>query len=144
MKRSSLTRKTPLKRGSWSRKSSPLPEGTKPARKAAIKARVKSKTKAEREHMGIVAGSFCIVCRNEGLGESPAELHHPRFLAGGGQRSSHMDVIALCPPHHRLGGWGVAFHAGPAEFERRYGTEAELLAQTRREMGIQTEELEEA
>lgn len=142
MKRSPLQRKIPLKRGSWSRKSSPLPEQA--PRKVAMKRRVKSKTKAEREHMGIVAGSFCIVCRNEGLGESPAELHHPRFLAGGGQRSSHMGVIALCPLHHRLGGHGVAYHAGPEEWERRYGTEAELLEQTRRELGIETEEMESA
>ena len=140
MKRSSLTRKKPMSRGSW--KSSP--SGSTLKQRAAIKNRVKSKTKAEREHMGIVAGSFCIVCRNEGLGESPAELHHPRFLAGGGQRSSHMDVIALCPIHHRLGGYGVAIHAGQEEWERRHGTEAELLEQTRRETGIVTEELEEA
>ena len=141
MKKSSLARKTPLKRGSWSRKSSPLPEQA-PA-KVGMKRKSKSKTKAEREHMGIVAGSFCIVCRNEGLGESPAELHHPRFLAGGGQRSSHMDVIALCPLHHRLGGYGVAIHSGQEEWERRHGTEAELLEQTRCELGIETE-LEEA
>jgi hypothetical protein len=143
MKRSPLTRKTPLKRGSWSHKSAPLPEGTKSARKTAIKARVKSKTKAEREHMGIVAGLCCIVCRNLGFDGSPAEVHHVRYLAGAGQRSSNRDTIPLCVAHHRLGGWGVAFHAGPAEFERRYGTEAELLAQTRREMGLEQTELEE-
>lgn len=104
-------------------------------RKRAIKAGSgKSKTKAERERMDVVAASFCIVCRNEGLGDSPAELHHPRFLAGGGQRASHLDVIALCPMHHRLGGYGVAFHAGPVAWEKKYGTEAELLEQTRREL----------
>ena len=136
MKRSSFgPRKKPMSCGSW--KSSPTAKTIE--RRTAMKSRVKSKSKAEREHMGIVAGSFCIVCRNEGLGESPAELHHPRFLAGSGQRSSHMDVIALCPLHHRLGGWGIAYHAGPEEFERRYGTEADLLKQTRRELGIETE-----
>jgi hypothetical protein len=30
-------------------------------------------------------------------------------------------------------------NAGPEEFERRYGSEAELLEQTRRETGVQTE-----
>lgn len=29
--------------------------------------------------------------------------------------------------HHQHGGYGVAYHAGPAEFERRFGTQAELL-----------------
>jgi hypothetical protein len=96
-------------------------------------------TKAEREHMGVVAGLACIVCRNLGFGESPAEVHHVRYLAGGGQRSGNLDTIPLCPLHHRLGGWGIAFHAGPEEFERRYGTEAELLKQTRREIGKQPE-----
>jgi hypothetical protein len=131
MKRSAFIRKPPEKFTA----SVPVP-------RKGIKRKVKSKTKAERERMGIVAGSFCIVCRNEGLGESPAELHHPRFLAGGGQRSSHMDVIALCPAHHRLGGYGVAIHAGQEEWERRYGTEAKLLKQTRRELGIEQPEME--
>jgi hypothetical protein len=94
--------------------------------------------------MTATAALTCVVCRNEGLGESPAELHHPRFLAGGGQRSSHMDVIPLCALHHRLGSWGTAYHAGPEEFERRYGTEADLLAQTKRELGIEEQETEVA
>jgi hypothetical protein len=86
--------------------------------------------------MGIVAGLCCVVCRNLGYGDSPAEVHHVRYLAGGGQRSSNLDTIPLCPNHHRLGGWGVAYHAGPEEFERRYGTEEQLLNQTREECGV--------
>ena len=139
MKRTAFApRKKPMARGSWSRKSSPLPEGGIKAamRRTAMKSRVKKPTVAEREHMGIVAGLCCIVCRNLGYGESPAEVHHVRYLAGGGQRSGNMDTIPLCPNHHRIGGYGVAYHAGPEEFERRYGTEAELLEQTRREIGI--------
>ncbi|SDV49800.1 Recombination enhancement, RecA-dependent nuclease [Chitinasiproducens palmae] len=81
--------------------------------------------------MDAVARLGCIVCRNLGFLDSPAELHHPRFLAGGAQRSSHMDVIPLCPTHHRLGGLGVALHAGRQSFEAAYGSEAELLAQVR-------------
>ncbi|VVE78154.1 Ref family recombination enhancement nuclease [Pandoraea sputorum] len=105
-----------------------------PMKRAALKAKSRPRAKAaEREHMGIVAGLCCIVCRNLGFEGSPAEVHHVRFLAGGGQRAAHMNTIPLCPLHHRTGGYGVAFHAGPAEFQRRYGTEAELLEQTRRE-----------
>jgi len=103
-------------------------------RAKALKTKKKRSTKAEREHMGIVAGLHCIVCRNLRLGESPAEVHHVRFLAGGGQRSGNLDTIPLCPRHHRIGGYGVAYHAGPEEWERRYGTEAELLEQTKAEI----------
>jgi len=123
MRRTSLKQRTPLKQSATPMKRSPMSK----------RSRKPSRTKAVKEHMGVVAGMTCIVCRKMLLGDTPAELHHPRFLAGGGQKSSDMDVIPLCPRHHRLGGYGVAFHAGPEEWERRYGTEEELLAQTRRE-----------
>lgn len=92
-------------------------------------------TKAEARHMSAVAALGCIVCRNLNLGQSPAELHHPRSLAGLSQRASHFDVIPLCPAHHRTGGVGVALHAGQRTWEAKYGTESELLEQVRREMG---------
>jgi hypothetical protein len=110
----------------------------KPMKKRARKAA----TKAEREHMGVVAGLCCVVCRNLGYGDSPAEVHHVRYLAGGGQRSSNLDTIPLCPRHHRIGGYGVAIHAGQEEWERLYGTEAQLLEQTRRETGITQPQME--
>lgn len=137
MKRSGFKPRTkPMSRGSWSRKDAPLPDTQ--LRRSRIKSKARPRApKAEREHMGVVAGLYCIVCRNLRLGESPAEVHHVRFLAGGAQRSGNLDTIPLCPMHHRLGGWGIAYHAGPEEFERRYGTEAELLEKTRIETGIQ-------
>lgn len=135
MKRSGFGPRTkPMSRGSWSRNDAPLPDT--PQRRARIKSGTKKRaTKAEREHMGVVAGLYCIVCRNLHLGESPAEVHHVRYLAGGGQRSGNLDTIPLCPRHHRIGGYGVAFHAGAEIWQQKYGTEAELLEQTRRETG---------
>ncbi|VVD74692.1 Ref family recombination enhancement nuclease [Pandoraea commovens] len=118
---------------SWARKTS-LRSSVPLARSPFKRKSRKRAKKAEREHMGVVAGLYCVVCRNLGYDESPAEVHHVRFLAGGGQRAEHADTIPLCPLHHRVGGYGVAFHAGPAEFQRRYGTEAELLEQTRRDV----------
>lgn len=110
-------------------------------KRTEMKKRAKKRApKAEREHMGIVAGLCCVVCRNLGYGESPAEVHHVRFLAGGGQRSGNLETIPLCPQHHRLGGYGVAIHAGQAEWESRYGSEADLLNQTKQDVGI-TEEV---
>ena len=90
-------------------------------------------TKAEREHMGAVAAMGCIVCRNLGLGASPAEVHH---IGNGtlGKKASNFETIGLCPIHHRHGGHGVAVHAGRKAFEANFGTERELLEQTRREL----------
>lgn len=93
-------------------------------------------TAAERRHMDAVARMGCIVCRNLGYGASPAELHHPRMRNGLAKRASHFDVLPLCPAHHRTGGVGVAFHAGKLTWEAKYGTEAELLEQVRRELEV--------
>ena len=92
-------------------------------------------TKSEMDHMGRVAALCCVVCRNEGLGSTPAMVHH---IGNGtmGKRASNYEVIPLCPTHHQHGGHGVAVHAGRKAFEVRYGTEKELLEQTRRELGL--------
>jgi len=90
---------------------------------------IKSKTKDEKRWLNHVASLGCIVCRNLGYGESPAEIHHARIATGIGRRSSHFDVIPLCPRHHRLG--DDAYHAAPAEWERRFGKQADLIIQTK-------------
>lgn len=84
------------------------------------------KSKAEREYMSRVADLGCILCKHLGLGETPAELHHPRTGTGAGLRASHFDVLPLCPIHHR-GNQGL-HGMGRKAFERYYGiTELELL-----------------
>jgi hypothetical protein len=84
-------------------------------------------TAAEKRHYGKVAQLGCIVCKNIGYEDSPAEIHHIRANAGAGQKSK--DVIPLCHVHHRTGGYGLAFHAGKEAFEQVYGTELELSKQ---------------
>ena len=37
--------------------------------------------------------------------------------------------------HHQTGGYGVALHAGRAEWERRYGTQFELMEWIKAEIG---------
>ena len=96
---------------------------------------IKAKTKAEAAHMAAVSELGCIACIVTGIIDSPAECHHVRFKAGASQRSSHMDIIGLCPPHHRTGGYGVAFHAGKIAFEQKFGTEEELLERTNKLLG---------
>ena len=92
-------------------------------------------TKAEQAHLDAVVSLGCIACRKIGVLNSPAEIHHLRNGVGAGQRSSHFDVIPLCPLHHRLGSYGTAFHAGKKAWEATFGTELELLEQTRELLG---------
>ena len=58
-------------------------------------------TLKEKKHMNAVAELGCAVCRRMGYEGTPAELHHKRAGTGAGRRSSHYEVIPLCPEHHR-------------------------------------------
>ncbi|MDD4971887.1 MAG: Ref family recombination enhancement nuclease [Paludibacter sp.] len=89
-------------------------------------------TKLERQHLSKVAELGCIICR------MPAEIHHIRNGVGMAQRSSHFNAIPLCPLHHRIGGNGVAIHAGQKTFESKFGTELELLDKVKRLINVRT------
>jgi hypothetical protein len=78
----------------------------------------------------------CIVCRKLGLIRYP-EIHH---ILSGGRRIGHDDTIPLCPWHHQgvpadmvMGKKNTERWLGPSmkeskiRFNRRFGTEAELL-----------------
>lgn len=82
-------------------------------------------SKASKAHMGRVAALGCILCRELGYGESPAEVHH---LFDSAARSDFL-TAPLCPEHHR---GATGFHGlGQRAFERVYKlTEADLLAKT--------------
>lgn len=81
---------------------------------------------AERSHLSAVAALGCLLCG------APAEIHHCRRdpetgeHLGLGQRASNFHVLPLCPIHHRTGGMGTAYHAGPRAWESIHGTETEL------------------
>lgn len=85
--------------------------------------------KADKEYLASVAALGCIICRR------PATIHHIRNGRGMGQRAGHRETLPLCAVHHQHGGHGVAIHAGQKTWEAKYGTERELLAQVRRELG---------
>jgi hypothetical protein len=95
--------------------------------------------RAEQIHMGRVAALGCIVCRKIFYVHSIPEIHHLRTGQGAGQRASNYDTIGLCPLHHRLGGYGVAIHAGQKEWEKRYGTETDLLTQTKQLLALEAD-----
>ena len=86
-------------------------------------------TLAEKKHMGRVAELGCAVCRRMGHPGTPAELHHLRAGTGAGRRSSHWEVIPLCPEHHR-GSTGL-HGLGTKGFPKHWGfDEVDLLADT--------------
>lgn len=97
----------------------------------------KSKTKAEKLHLARVAALGCIVCKNLGHEDTPAEIHHFSKGTGLAVRADNFHVIPLCALHHQHGGHGVAIHAGRQTWEKNYGTESELLAQVNAELGVQ-------
>jgi len=73
----------------------------------------------------------CIVCRNEGFGITPPEVHH---IDGSKKEGCHFKTLPLCFFHHRSGGnieTHTSRHPYKKEFEKRYGTENELLNQVK-------------
>jgi hypothetical protein len=87
-------------------------------------------TKEEKRWMNDLVEVGCIVCRLNGV-YSPPDIHH---VLRAGKRQSHLFTIPLCPIHHRSGNnneIATSRHPYKREFERRYGTENELLEQTK-------------
>ena len=69
----------------------------------------------------------CIVCKLLYDAYTPAEIHH---IDGKTKPGCHLLTIPLCYEHHREGANNdlyVSRHPFKAEFEKRYGTEMELL-----------------
>jgi len=96
-------------------------------------------TLKEKKHMSAVAELGCAVCRRMGYEGTPAELHHKRAGTGAGRRSSHFEVIPLCPEHHR-GATGV-HGLGTKGFPKHYGyEETDLLDDTLKLLGYDTRE----
>lgn len=95
--------------------------------------------KAEKIHYDKLFNLGCIVCLNSHYGYSAPHIHHIRHGAGIAQKSHWSKAIPLCPKHHQHGGFGIALHAGQKTFEKKFGTEEELLAQTLNLLGYNDE-----
>ena len=85
-------------------------------------------TKAEREWMAWIASLGCIACKKDGIEDSPASVHH---IVKGNRRLGHLFTLPLCYAHHQGIGCVPSVHQAKRSFERRYGTELELLAELR-------------
>lgn len=109
MKRSAFApRKQPMSRGSWSRKSSPLPEGgIKTAlRRSAIKARIKKPTVAEgSKYLEACRGERCYlnvfgVCLHDPSTVVPCHSNQSRHGKGMGIKAKHEFTVPGCCACH--------------------------------------------
>ena|ERR1035437_550856 len=93
-------------------------------------------TIAEQEWCDAIVRLGCCVCQRQGVGDTPAEVHH---LLSGGRKIGHESTIPLCSPgHHRNGDDKIKIsrHPNKARFEAAYGSERELLAWVREQVFI--------
>ena len=92
-------------------------------------ARKKVATKKEKEWMSKVQSLDCLIC------ERPANIHHCRNYGTGnvgmGNRSSSYHVLPLCYDHHQ---GQFSIHNNKKAFEKKYGTEKELLEIVKRRL----------
>jgi hypothetical protein len=89
-------------------------------------------TKAEKKWWSKVADRGCAACLKDGIRNTYVSIHH---IDGRTKLGAHMRVLALCGPHHQTGGESApAIHPWKTQFEVKYGTQAELLALTIKEL----------
>lgn len=89
-------------------------------------------TKEERAWMDAITALGCIACLIDGRERVPGAVHH---ILRGGHRIGHSHTICLCDPGHHQHGQQMGLisrHPWKAQFEARYGTEAELLELTKK------------
>lgn len=89
-------------------------------------------TKDEAAWMDAIVRYGCIACRIDGVRPRRTAVHH---LLRGGVRMGHKHTIGLCDPGHHQGGKPlgmVSRHPDKAAFEKKYGTETQLLKKLQR------------
>ena len=80
------------------------------------------------KHYSKVADLGCIICKKMGFADSPAAIHHIKDQFMLGKKADYLNVIPLCPLHHRIS--EHAYHYSPKNFSEKWGSQAELLEET--------------
>jgi hypothetical protein len=96
----------------------------------------KAPTKRERDWMDRVTDFGCVACHLDG-NQRAAAVHH---IISGNRRMGHLFTIGLCDPGHHKDGHTVGMlsvHDRKRSFVAQYGTELELLALLRLELGYE-------
>jgi hypothetical protein len=84
---------------------------------------------ALKDYIDAVVRDGCVLCEHLGLGETPAQFHHPRAQQGAAERAPDACGVPLCEPHH-LGQLGI-HGLGVNGFSRVYRMdELDLMAMT--------------
>ena len=84
-------------------------------------------TPAEKVLWDRLAALGCIACMKEGRYNPHVSIHH---VDGRTKPGCHLLVLPLCAPHHQDDGSGaLAVHPWKARFEKRYGSQLDLVAE---------------
>lgn len=86
----------------------------------------------KKERFNTLSRIGCIVCRVHHGIYTPPIIHHLCGLdstrEGLGGKADDRETLPLCPNHHQHGGKGISYHDAPEQWEKKYGTQMELLA----------------
>jgi hypothetical protein len=124
-----LVRKTPMKLASFSRAGAPL-------KRMRMKSSQRSVTAAEKLLWDRLASLGCIACLKDGVHNPLVSIHH---IDGRTKPGCHKLVLPLCAGHHQDGTGPdkslIAVHPWKTQFETRYGSQMDLLAECKSMLG---------
>ncbi len=130
---STLKTKSPLKQGAPLRAKAPMKAGSTkkaPATKSTLKTRQRAVTADEKILWSQLAALGCCACMKDGRYNPHVSIHH---IDGRTKEGCHKLVLPLCAPHHQQDDTDpasrVAVHPWVNRFERRYGSQTDLLAE---------------
>lgn len=104
-----------------------------PAHKAAMKTKQRAVAPAEKVLWNRLAALGCIACMKDGRYNPHVSIHH---VDGRTKPGCHQLVLPLCAPHHQDDGSGaLAVHPWKARFEKRYGSQLDLVAECMKMLG---------
>lgn len=119
--------------------------------KAVIKIKVAMKSRGmkgraptadEARFMDAMASLGCLACAKDGITNPWVSLHH---IDGRTKEGAHYKVLGLCAEHHQQDDTDpmgrISVHGSKKQFEARYGTQYELLAEAREKLAIAGQKL---
>lgn len=106
------------------------------AKEVTAKPGKRTPTAIEAKWMAAIVDYGCVACRMDGQAPRPTAVHH---ILRGGRRIGHLFTLGLCDPGHHQNGAALGLisrHPYKARFEEKYGSELELLAKLKVDLGV--------